>query len=57
MNEILKIVNDISIHYGSNKTYDKKDLVKLFLDHSSFRNSWFFLFHHMKRKLRLVMII
>ena len=49
MNEILKIVNDISIHYGSNKTYDKKDLVKLFLDHSSFEKFMvFFISSHEK---------
>ena len=36
MDEILEIINDISVHYKSGKTYDKQNLVKLFLDHSSF---------------------
>ena len=42
MDEILKIINDISTHYKSDKTYDKKDLVKLVLDHSSFEKFMIF---------------
>ena len=42
MDEILKIINDISTHYESDKTYDKKDLVKLVLDHSSFEKFMIF---------------
>tara|TARA_B110000046_G_scaffold108104_1_gene115431 strand:+ start:46 stop:324 length:279 start_codon:yes stop_codon:yes gene_type:complete len=42
MDEILKIINDISTHHESDKMYDKQDLVKLTLDHSSFEKFMIF---------------
>ena len=49
MEEILKIINDISNHYKSGKIYDKQNLVKLFLDHSSFEKFMvFFISSHEK---------
>ena len=49
MEEILKIINDISDHYKSGKIYDKQNLVKLFLDHSSFEKFMvFFISSHEK---------
>jgi len=49
MEKILKIINDISDHYKSGKIYDKQNLVKLFLDHSSFEKFMvFFISSHEK---------